>query len=41
MVISKDTFNEVICSLNLRYYRYYLFTTACNPQKIYIHILRR
>ena len=27
-VISRDTFNEIIRSLKLRYYRYYWFTTA-------------
>lgn len=27
-MISRDTFNEIIRSLKLRYYRYYWFTTA-------------
>ena len=27
-MISRDKFNEIICSLKLRYYRYYWFTTT-------------
>ena len=40
--ISRDTFNEIIRSLKLRYYRYYWFTTAYSdkglPQFVYTNL---